>query len=294
MWCFTFQSQNKIFTKIKKNYMLSFYSKEIQLEIHWIPKSGCTTVAHWYVSILLQNCPHLIEDFEKKKQQILKRMRETHALRLDPQREWLLTRDLSNNNQTLPKYRILVTREPFERFVSAYINKFVICGDTPLKKFEDLEDFSKEIVLFIEKNTDCVVCSNPYTGVSISDVLRYVECGGSDSHFTSAFDKDSSLDVYDHVIQIENGDLLGKLNVISGQTFGYKYCTNQEKTNRTRFPEDWSLTNKTLVHVKSTDIIDSKIQISKKNCATLDFVERLYEQFPNDSRLFGYDPHKVV
>ena len=155
------------------------------LEVVCFAKAACTTVGKWFASVVCAKDASLetsrVQNAEKLQRQ---RPHPERMVRPDADRNWLFSEMRRERSEHGPAalMRIFVVREPFRRFVSAFINKFVRYQSTPLRCKADLEFFAADVIDWLASQREDATFE-PSDGPSLRQLLRFAEAHPQDLHF---------------------------------------------------------------------------------------------------------------
>lgn len=215
------------------------------LTVFWTPKAACTTIVH---KICLE---------------ILKVNRDELVNETGGMRGWLIGNGYWYEGNQAAKITIernytsiALIREPYDRLVSSFTNKFIKNASGPITSFQELEIFAQEFYCEI-KGHKLNESKFPYTGLTFREFATAVTTKiesrrgkepNLDSHWNtqipfSFIDNDFN---YNHIYNLESSSaFFSKLSELVNQPL-----TN-EKLNATKYSEP---TNELLVDVRSIDI----------------------------------------
>ncbi|MDM7969437.1 MAG: sulfotransferase family 2 domain-containing protein [Paracoccaceae bacterium] len=243
-----------------------------KLTIFWTPKAACTTIVH---KICLE---------------ILEISREELINEPGGMRGWLINNGywhegnkaasftLENNYQS-----IALIRDPYDRLISAYINKYVRNSSGPIGSFLELEVFAKNFyseVLKLGKSNGNLV----YEGITFAEfsiaVFEAIENRSLaepklDSHWNTQipFSFQNNNFEYDYLFELSNAaGFFSKLAEITRKDL------KNEQLNATKYSTDGQ---KSLINTKSKDLANLK-NISKSHFMDSYLEERAREAFNID------------
>lgn len=130
-----------------------------KLLILWAPKNACTTIARLFYKHIVQGDDGYGGDYER--------------LRINLAKEGWLVRDSEVATLAGQSYfTFFISRNPFERAVSAYVSKFVKRDDKFISSYEDLEPFSKKFYRQCVNLTS--VDTGNYRGITFVEYLEAI------------------------------------------------------------------------------------------------------------------------
>ncbi|QKF94758.1 carbohydrate sulfotransferase 8-10 [Fadolivirus algeromassiliense] len=176
--------------------------------------------------------------------------------------------------------KIILVRNPYDRVLSAYINKF-ICHPQfgKLDKFEKLENFAKELVI---NNKNTFYNNDTYVGLSFNEFIEILK----DNHKLDVhWDKQKKLDniKFDYIVHVEDfekelKEVFSKLEITTNFTIPHENKTNYSNISKLD-----------LSNIKSVDIINNYLDvINKDSLLNTSNKENIYTIYKDDFELGNY------
>ncbi len=130
--------------------------------IFWSRKAGNTSLAEWIYDVATKG----------------KEVRAHSSARRTLQRDFIIGFTAAYDLIQKERYtHFVLARNPYDRIVSAYVNKFVWDGGRPRSALDQMESFARdaamEIVGFLQSETPWLV-SKSYNGVSFQDFVAFL------------------------------------------------------------------------------------------------------------------------
>ena len=219
----------------------------------WSPKVACTTLHKWFVEDVCN-------------------INENRDPRLIAQ-----DKNLYKYNESYENYigfdAYFFIRDPVKRCISAYLNKFVVHHNKRILNINQLEIFSKELLL----NYDPSLLEN-YKGISFNTYLKAVKHGININKIDDHFNKQINIKKFDNL----NRNC--KLYLINIDNLNEELCKINEKHNLKN--KNYEYLNKTKYendspYIDITDILSNDLQsnnISVNNFYTsFNLIRDIYE-----------------
>lgn len=147
----------------------AYIVRDRRLVVFWSRKAGNTSLAEWLFDVI-PVCPAARQ--ERRPSQYMKKS----AYRVDH-----MAALAAIENEGFRDF--VLARNPFDRAVSAYVEKFCF-RQAPIRSFHELTNFAQRAFLDIMgskgKSSDPADYEDTYPGISFDDFLAYVERGQAD------------------------------------------------------------------------------------------------------------------
>ena len=257
----------------------SFVDHYRKIVVFWSPKCACTAVARWFSHGVLESNPTFSKKLPYGSRQWLNR--KGYSYRYVQAR--LLVEEFNY-------FSVYFCRHPATRFVSAFLDKFVVHNGQKLCSFHQLEPFAKALVRRIYEAQKRSV--DDFNGIRFSDFLCYVENKilGSSNFVPLNHHWDTQLprNVSNHfnvdflVHQESFADDIRKLN----EKLHIDYVPKKE--NATTF-HDAQVSEEYLIDLYSVDMAKSNLKLGERNFLSSDVIKRLKQIYVIDYAYFGYD-----
>ena len=199
------------------SFSVDFINRPKSILLIWSPKVACTTLHKWFI----EDICNINED---KDARIVAN-----------------ERNIYKYNESYEEFKgfdaYFFVREPIRRCISAYLNKFVVHDGKRILNANQLESFSKELIL----NYDPNLLEN-YKGISFNTFLEAIKKGININKIDDHFNKQVNINKFNnlkrncklHLINIDNlNEELPKINL--------KYNVkpkNYEHLNKTKYEND--------------------------------------------------------
>jgi hypothetical protein len=254
----------------------AYWDAQRRLLVFWVPKSACTVVAHWYARGLLG-----LGKVDGGPRAWL--IKNGHNLRYPE------ALDVARQHQA---HSIAFIRHPFDRLISAYLNKFVVFKDEPLDRFEKLELFAQRLYCKI-KGLKPGKAAESYQGISFLELLHEI-----DRHISAAGSSESDLNGHintqyptmyrdagykpDEIFDI--ADLNQSLAILN-QRYSCSYIP-PARSNATTYSK-WS--GEYLADISSKVLARERIPVSKEGFASDATIKLARHAHAIDYQVFGFD-----
>jgi len=177
--------------------------------------------------------------------------------------------------------KIFLMRNPYDRIVSAYINKFVYHPDNGyLDEFGKLENFAQDL---LKKSPTLYLSNGQYVGISFNEFIELVSKHYDMSDHWNKQKKINNIN-FDYIIHVENlqSELKRTFNELK-IPIGFNIPHNN-KSNYGMNYGDVDLSN-----IKSLDIINNHMMsLNKNNLLNENNKNYLYKIYKDDFELGGY------
>ena len=247
-----------------------------KLLVFWTPKSACTAVSNWFARGLLGL-------------QIPKGSGGARA--------WLIDNGYRHRPESAVKlaktqasHSIAFTRHPFDRLISAYVNKFVVFKDARLVRFDQLEEFAKQLYCRIRSVTPAAA-RRSYDGITFEEMLVAIDeacrtAGKREPDLNGHVNRQYPVIFADHgVVPAEIVDIASMNDELDRINARYGVDYLPAKTNSTTYRGDGS---SPLWNVKSADLAASGVPLSKQGFVTSDTIALARRSHAVDYEVFGY------
>jgi hypothetical protein len=253
----------------------AYWDAQRRLLVFWVPKSACTAVANWYARGLLGH----------------------RRLEGGP-RAWLIK---NHHNLRYPEalevarrhdaHSIAFIRHPFDRLISAYLNKFVVYKDKPITRFEDLEAFAQRFYCRVKGMKPKAAAKN-YEGITFLELLREIDAevanaGGGEADLNGHINTQYPLlyrqagFIADEIYDVASlNAILAKLNERYGGT--YLPPTHSNATNYSPHSGEF------IGDVPSKALAEEGILISKQGFASNESLALARRAHALDYEAFGF------
>lgn len=261
----------------------AYYIPERNLLIFWSPKSGCTAVAQWLARAVFNIPASILKKHDPRK------FLEENGYHLTYEKAYLISNQLD-------VLSIAACRDPWDRIVSAYFNKFVIYGKNYLTEFASLEPFAKSFYLSMH-GLKSLPTDMMYEGISFSDFLKHIEHmydravehnkePALDHHFSTQcplFPPTSP--VFDRVMRMEESQ--EQFKMLSG-IFNSNFVPGQ--SNKTYYQQSSQIS--TAFDLPSINFSKLPDNLNKSAVDSHEARRIVEKVFAVDYRNFGYHPPK--
>lgn len=228
-------------------------------------KSGNTSLAYWIYDYLKSRNDFTISDKN------IPMYLNNPNMHVSAGMGWSL---IKNNNFK----GVVLSRDPYARIVSAFVNKFVVDGGRWIKNYDNLEHFSKNFLGDAAKD-----------GVSFIEFLNLIDAyhiSGQElnRHFAPQIpDKFLNKKFFTYQIKLESvDDDLKKMCEIENLVWRPFPKLRTTKTNLRLFDGDAS-------EINCFDLASKEILPKQKNLLNADTVSLINKIYEKDFSVFGYD-----
>lgn len=257
----------------------AYVSHQHRLVAFWSPKCACTSVVDWFFAV-----NGFADRSEKRKwlaeNGFLYNYRQARHLVLD-----------------LDYRSVQFTRDPHGRAISAYLNKFYIYKNKPLRELNSLEDFSQKFIN--SYNSYKGMSTHTLHGLSFIDYLEFVEYLISKNkvinhHWDTQLPRDVSVRTKpSYFVKQENfGEDLTKVN----SAFGFESFIPRNK-NKTEYPANYVNSEDDLADRNSLELLKKGIFLRKNNLLNEHTKLLIRNIYAEDFEFFNYpvdNPETVV
>lgn len=217
------------------SFSVDFINRSKSILLIWSPKVACTTLHKWFVEDICD----------------INENRDARLVAHD--------RNLYKYNESYEEFKdfeaYFFVREPIRRCISAYLNKFVVHDGKRILNINQLESFSKELIL----NYNPSLLEN-YQGISFNTYLEAIKHCININKIDDHFNKQVNIKKFDnlkkncklHLINIDNlNEELPKINL--------KYNVkpkNYEQLNKTKYEND-------SIYMDITNILSNDLSLNQ-------------------------------
>tara|TARA_B100000886_G_scaffold339210_1_gene303980 strand:- start:588 stop:1424 length:837 start_codon:yes stop_codon:yes gene_type:complete len=253
-----------------------YYVPEKKLAVFWSPKCACSSIVIWLKKYIELNC----EESNIK----------LNNLKNDP-RFWLNQKGynypkwqniipLANNHIT---HFVFLTRNPYSRIVSSFLNKFIVYKGKTLKNIDQLEPFARNfIVKYSNSNLENKPSIDKEGNFSISlfefiDIIdKTKELLNLNDHFRPQI---TSKTEFNTITQLLDSKHISEKIIIKTENFSKDITKLNQSINFNFVPpkvnstmkKGWELINdQEVINLKNTELINKKLMPTKN--ALLSFI----------------------
>jgi hypothetical protein len=192
-----------------------------KLVVFWAPKTACSAVALAFAEAVVRGDG----DHSRREGEAARVWLNHNGYNVSFMQAYRLVKDGGYKS-------IVMLREPYDRLISAFVNKFVIYKGRPIRSFEDLERSARKAVSDMQ-NVPARRAAQSFSGLSFFDFVTYVASGIErrgdnepllDNHWNTQvpFYFWERNFVYDAVFSIENSaDFFAELSRLLGKEVQY-------------------------------------------------------------------------
>ncbi|WND03220.1 sulfotransferase family 2 domain-containing protein [Temperatibacter marinus] len=238
----------------------------------WSPKVACTSIANWFLWQVLSESTRATLDLSISSDARV--LLKEHMFLLD-------SRDLKR--QDLSDYKkIAFVRNPYDRAVSAFCNKFIFNREKFLTTFDDLEEFAQDIYTLTADR------SKAYAGLSflqfLENVKNQIAAGHPVDHHWAPQQRVSICAAqYDYIFPIEE---MAKANHMINDLIGKE--TEIKNFNKMTYAEQEGLFDGPVSQLSSLEIAMKGVTPDKKYFLNSETKNLIVEIYKNDFIDLGY------